>query len=198
MRSAATTPTMHLLHGVRRTLIATCPTFGKFALTAGLVALLMCVDASAADAQMRRLPRSDRMRLSGPRFGITYLGGGIVDSLKAMNTDVAPFISQFGWQWERQFLTGAAGPTPVTEWVLLVGGLEQGAFLPSISWLVGLRTEGGTEFGVGPNLGPSGFALAFAGGITHQTGGLNLPVTLSVVPSRLGTRVSLLGGFTMR
>ena len=197
MRTAAGS-TRELLIRLQRAITATCATFGRFVLTVGLAAALMCSSAITADAQIRGIPRPDRMRLSGPRFGFTYLGGAIVDSLKVAETDVAPLITQFGWQWEKQFLSGAGGPVPVTEWVVLVGGLEQGAFLPSLSWLVGLRTENGTEFGVGPNLGPAGFALAVAGGVTRRSGGLNIPINVSVVPSRVGTRVSVLGGFTMR
>lgn len=163
------------------------------------LALSSAICAAELDAQESRVPpASQRVKLSGPRFGVTYLGGRIVDSLAALDIDVSPVITQFGWQWERQFYANANGPAAVTEWVLLVGGLEQGAFLPSLSWIVGMRTTGGTEFGVGPNLGPSGFALAFAGGVTRRSGGLNLPISISVVPSKLGTRLSLLGGFTMR
>lgn len=155
--------------------------------------------AAKLGAQGTRIPPvSQRVKLSGPRFGVTYLGGRIVDSLAAVEIDVSPVITQFGWQWERQFYASESGPAAVTEWVVLVGGLEQGAFLPSFSWLVGLRTISGAEFGVGPNVGPAGFALAFAGGVTKRSGGLNLPINVSVVPSKLGTRVSILGGFTMR
>jgi hypothetical protein len=82
--------------------------------------------------------------------------------------------------------------------VVLAGGLEQGAFLPSVSWLVGLRTASGMEFGVGPNLTPAGSALAFAAGVTYSTGALNIPVNVAVVPSKAGVRVSVLTGFNMR
>jgi hypothetical protein len=168
-------------------------------LTVAAATLLVISHAAILAAQPGGVPpRTERIKLSGPRFGITYLGGGIVDSLKAVEIDVSPVITQFGWQWEKQFRSGGSGPTAVSEWVLLVGGLEQGAFLPSLSWLVGVRTLGGTELGVGPNLGPAGFALAFAGGITRRSGSLNLPINISVVPSRVGTRLSILGGFTMR
>lgn len=143
-------------------------------------------------------PRSEQLKLSGPRFGVTYLGGSLVDSLAAEDIDVGRLITQFGWQWERQFNVGDGGPTAVSEWVLLVGGLEQGTFLPSVSWIIGVRTKNGTEVGVGPNLSAAGFALAIGGGVTRRAGSLNIPINLSVVPSSLGTRVSLLTGFTLR
>ena len=170
----------------------------RLALIASVAITILCAQPSRAHAQIGFPARAEQMRLSGPRFGLTYLGGSLVDSLAAENIDVSRLITQFGWQWERQFNVGDRGPTAVSEWVLLVGGLEQGAFLPSLSWIVGLRTSKGTEIGVGPNLSAAGFALAIAGGVTRQSGSLNLPVNLSVVPSRLGTRVSLLTGFTIR
>ena len=54
----------------------------------------------------------------------------------------------------------------VNEWVVLLGGLEQGHVLPSLNWLVGLRTREGAEFGIGPNVTPAGVALVFAAGVT--------------------------------
>jgi hypothetical protein len=86
----------------------------------------------------------------------------------------------------------------VTEWVFLVGGLDQSVALPSLSWLVGLRTQGGAEFGIGPNITPAGTALAIAAGVTFEAGALNVPMNFAVVPSKSGVRVSVLTGFTMR
>ena len=80
------------------------------------------------------------------------------------NIDVGPNISQFGWQFEKQFYTRDSGVAAVNEWVVLLGGLDQGVALPSVSWLVGLRTREGAEFGIGPNITPAGVALALAGG----------------------------------
>ena len=167
-------------------------TLAFIALALGIVPAV----APAARAQdIMGQPRPHQIRLSGPRFGITYLGGSLVDSLAAADVNVSRLITQFGWQWERQFNVGDTGPTAVSEWVFLVGGLEQGVFLPSLSWIVGLRTKDGTEFGVGPNLGAAGFALALSAGVTRRSGSLNLPINVSVVPSSMGTRVSLLTGF---
>lgn len=151
-----------------------------------------------AQADTRVPPPVERVKLSGPRFGVTYLGGGIVDSLAAHGIDVAPVITQFGWQFEGLIFAGENGLSAVTEWIVLVGGLEQSAFLPSLSWLVGLRGPRGLEFGVGPNISAAGTALAIAGGVTTRAGAFNLPVNIAVVPSKVGTRVSMLVGFTTR
>ena len=107
-------------------------------------------------------------------------------------------VSQFGWQFEKQFFAKGGGLTAVNEWVLLFGGLDQGVVLPSVSWLVGLRTSTGSEFGVGPNVTPAGVALAVAAGTTFRAGPMNVPVNIAVVPSKAGMRVSFLTGFNMR
>jgi hypothetical protein len=81
--------------------------------------------------------------------------------------------------------------------VLLVGGLDQGAFLPSFSWLVGVRTPGQFEIGVGPNITPAGVALAFSSGMTFRAGALAVPVNVALVPSKYGMRASVLTGFNL-
>jgi hypothetical protein len=162
------------------------------------IVLVAALPVTALAQDTRVPPIAERVALSGPRFGVTYLGGAIVDSLAAHNVDISPVITQFGWQFERLIFTGESGLSAVTEWVVLVGGLEQSAFLPSVSWLVGLRGARGAEFGVGPNISVAGAALAIAAGFTTRAGALNLPVNVAVVPSKIGTRLSVLVGFTTR
>ena len=134
-------------------------------------------------------PVAKTVSLSGPRFGFTSLSDGVVEKLNEAQIDVRPVITQFGWQFEKEFYSKEGGLAAVNEWVMLVGGLEQGVVLPSLSWLVGLRTIGGAEFGVGPNVTPVGVALAFAAGTTFRSGVLNVPVNFAVVPSKAGMRV---------
>ena len=157
--------------------------------------------ASAVSAGGQTLvppPLPKTVSLSGPRVGLTALSDGVVAKLHERAIDVRPTISQFGWQFERQFYSKSSGVAAVNEWVVLLGGLDQGVALPSVSWLVGLRTREGTEFGVGPNVTPAGVALALAAGVTLRTGVLNVPMNVAVVPSKAGTRVSFLTGFNMR
>jgi hypothetical protein len=136
--------------------------------------------------------------LSGPRFGLTLLADGVIKDLDSHDIHVGPHISQFGWQFEKQFFTKDSGITMVTEWVALVGGLDQSVALPSLSWLVGVRMRDGAEFGLGPNITPAGTALVLATGVTFHTTTLNIPVNIAVVPSKSGSRVSLLTGFSLR
>ena len=177
-----------------------------------LVSLVLSAPALAQSPQQTR-PAS----LAGPRFGVTYLSDAIVDKLKNEDVNIAPMVTQFGWQFEKQFNPSQRGPTLVTEWVLLAGGVEQGVFLPSVSWLVGVRTKSGIEFGIGPNLSVAGSALVASAGMTLQAGGLNIPINIAVVPSvvnwetyggppsfrvteieKRAMRVSLLFGFNTR
>ena len=162
-------------------------------------ALLTLAVATPALSQTPQLPAYAKTAdLSGPRFGLTLLADGVVKSLAERNIQVSPHISQFGWQFEKQFYTKDGGVTMVTEWVTLVGGLEQNVVLPSLSWMVGVRTRDGAEFGVGPNITPAGTALVLATGMTFRTGAMNVPINVAVVPSKSGTRVSVISGFSLR
>ena len=73
--------------------------------------------------------------------------------------------------------------TGIVEWIALVGGMEKGMFLPSVSSMVGLRTTKGIEFAVGPNLSFAGIAMVIAAGYNFKFGKLNLPVNIAYVPS---------------
>jgi len=148
-------------------------------------------------AQSQQAP--DTIRLSGPRAGVTFLSQGVRDqAIENFNEELGPVISQFGWQWEKRFLSSDTGATAVTEWVLLFGGADQGVFLPSLTWLLGMRTVGGIEIAAGPNLSAMGMGVAIAGGVTLRAGNLNVPLNVAVVPSASGARISFLMGFNAR
>ena len=51
---------------------------------------------------------------------------------------------------------------------------------------------------MGPNLSPTGVALAIAGGVTMRAAYMNIPFNLALVPSSEGARISALTGFTFR
>jgi hypothetical protein len=143
-------------------------------------------------------PAAKTLDLAGPRIGMTMLSDGIVKKLAERDISVGSTISQFGWQFEKQFYSKAGGVTALNEWVALIGGLDQGVAIPSLSWLIGLRSKEGAEFGVGPNVTPAGAALVVAAGVTFRAGVLNIPMNFAVVPTKAGTRVTVLSGFTLR
>ena len=163
-----------------------------------VVAGCVVVASSSANAQVVQRP-PETINLSGPRVGVTFLSDSVRGNLRDdANIDVGFMVSQFGWQKEKRFLSSPTGFTGVTEFVFLLGGMDQGVVLPSFNWLVGARTASGLEFAAGPNLTPAGLAVAIAGGMTFQTGNLNIPVNVAVVPAKSGARVSMLVGFNMR
>jgi hypothetical protein len=153
-----------------------------------------------ADLPPNAPPRPRRLNLSGPRVGVTFLSQGVLDKIDATTSldDLKPVITQFGWQWEKQLAGGEGGIVALSEWVLLVGGMEQSTLLPSLTWIVGLRTAKGFELGVGPNITAIGTAIALAAGVNLRRGALSFPISLAIVPSKSGVRVSLLVGFTTR
>ena len=157
-------------------------------LSHGWRAVVMIVLSSMPALAQSVPPPPRTVNLSGPRFGVSWLSPGVVHMLPERSIEVRPLITQFGWQFEKQFFNKGSGLRAVHEWVVLVGGLEQDVVLPSVSWIVGLRTQEGAEFGIGPNVTPAGTAVVLAAGITFRSGTLNLPVNFAVVPSKAGTR----------
>ena len=167
-------------------------------------------------------------KLSGPRIGFTFITQGSTadfinkgfdyidrDNVKLGETGSA-FTTQYGWQWESRFADGGGDVVGIVEWIALVGGMEQGLFLPSISSVIGARTANGLEFGVGPNLSLSGIGMLFAVGHNFKSGSLNIPVNLVFMPGKnvdgtyqgangtnmdnpynTGTRISIMVGFNM-
>ena len=152
--------------------------------------VLLSVSILSVDAQVDKL--------AGPRVGVTMVQAGSLASI--LRKDVSLFsddireewtgstgkygavMSQYGWQWESRFLDGG-DVVGIVEWIALVGGMEKGMFLPSVSSMVGLRTASGFEFAAGPNLSIGGIAMVIGIGKTLKFGKLNVPVNIAYVPS---------------
>ena len=163
------------------------------------VLLAALLAASPAWSQSRPRGVTDTVDMSGPRFGLTMLNQKSVDTLfEKKGITVQPMISQLGWQFERRLYTNGDGVTMLMEWVPLVSGLDQGLALPSLNWMTGLRTAGGSEFGIGPNITPLGVGLVAAAGVTMRTGALHVPFNIAVATSRSGARRSVMTGFNVR
>ena len=140
----------------------------------------------------------EAIHLDGPRIGFTVLTGGVIDKARETLPDLSPFLTQFGWQFESRLFRLPNGVSAVAEFVPLVGGLEQGKFIPSISGILGIRGPKGFEFGLGPNVTPLGANLVLAMGTSFRSNGINFPVNVAVVPGNGGARISLLVGFNAR
>ena len=166
-----------------------------------LVGILILAGAAPSLAQTNiAIPTTYQVNMSGPRFGLTLLSDGNVAAINdRLKENVRPLISQFGWQFEKQVYNGGGnGLAILSEWIPVIGGMDQGLFLPSLNWLVGARSSSGTEFGIGPNITPLGVGLVIAGGVTVRSGGVNIPLNFAVASSKSGVRVSIMTGFNVR
>jgi len=138
--------------------------------------------------------------LAGPRLGLvyisaspgsTFLNGDITlddvfeGTLNYAEVAKGTLTSLYGWQWESRFADGG-NVTGIVEWIALVGGMEKGKFLPSVSSMVGARTASGLEFAIGPNLSLAGIAMVFGMGYNFKSGNLNIPVNIAFVPGKKG------------
>ncbi len=133
-----------------------------------------------------------RKKFNGPRIGLTYISPGTsADYLE--DRGKRPLVTQFGWQFEGRLFT-VEETSGIIEFVPMIGGLEQGLFIPSASFLLGVRT--GTkfiiEFAIGPNFSvvpdyyghKKGFAgVVLAVGTSLKKGNIYFPITLAYVPS---------------
>ncbi|MEY4905543.1 MAG: hypothetical protein RLZZ292_3358, partial [Bacteroidota bacterium] len=111
---------------------------------------------------------------------------------------INPILTQIGWQFERRLFYGTGSMSGLIEFIPLIGGLDQGKFLPSANLLIGMRSKKGFEFGVGPNISPKGVGMVFAAGTTIKTGGFYIPVNIAYVPGTNGGRISILTGFNIQ
>lgn len=158
----------------------------KIFLTISLFTLLLTVNAQTD-------------KLSGPRIGFTFIGAGpVADFINTKKIDALDnndffgeegnaFLTQYGWQWETRFADGY-DITGLVEWIVLVGGMEKGLFLPSVSSLVGVRTSSNLEFAFGPNLSLSGIGAVLAVGYNFKIGEINLPINIAFRPGINKTR----------
>ncbi len=101
-------------------------------------------------------PEADRLNLSGPRMGVTIFSGQTAQIYKDKKSmggfDAMPVMFQFGYQFEIKYLN-EGNFQALFEFIPIITGLDQGFFIPSLSFLNGLRHNRiGLEFAFGPNL----------------------------------------------
>ena len=177
-------------------------------------------DNSKFDPDKSDFAKKKLKKFEGPRIGATYIDYGTVrDYLDSENK--SPIITQFGWQFETRLFTADDGTSALLEFIPLVGGFDQGLFLPSISILTGIRNATDAkmsfEFAVGPNfsitrnwekeVAPS-IGLVIAVGTSIKKSNINFPINLVFVPSvgekhdgknyKTGWKLSLIFGFNSR
>ena len=81
------------------------------------------------------------LQLDGPRVGVTILNSQFYNRNINDSLGVGPIISQFGWQFRMEVLRNPGGSAGLFEFIPMIGGLDQGLFIPSANALVGFREE---------------------------------------------------------
>ena len=96
-----------------------------------------------------------QLSLNGPRMGFSMATGDAATVLTAPESEggynMYPATFQFGWQKEWQYLSSGDFQALV-EFIPMIGGLESGKFIPSMTFLNGFRMgKKGWEFAFGPS-----------------------------------------------
>ena len=96
------------------------------------------------------------MKLTGPRMGIAYLTGDLGEVISRTENkggyDGYPILSQFGYQYEVQYLS-AGDFQALIEFVGILSGLEQRMFIPNVVVMNGFRlNNSGWEIAFGPSI----------------------------------------------
>ena len=155
---------------------------------------LMVLPLHAQDVQNEMY---EPLKLSGPRAGLTYIGGE--QGKQMAEYGINQYISQFGWQFETRYFTTKDGFQGLVETVILLGAFETEEPTLSATLLVGFRTKSGFEAGAGPSLSTAaGNAFVFAIGHTAKTENVNIPVNFAISPSSDAVKYTFLIGFNIR
>lgn len=110
-------------------------------------------------------PYETILRADGPRMGISFMTGlnGQIIQNKRSNGGFEgnPYMFQFGYQFERQYLN-EGNFQALFEFIPMITGLDQGRFIPSFTFMNGLRSnKSGWEFAFGPSLSFATMAEGF-------------------------------------
>lgn len=99
-------------------------------------------------------PGNKKVNLSGPRMGVTGIFGKgakrLSDNKDEGGYNVVPVFSQFGYQFETQYLN-EGNFQALVEYLPMVTGIDQGLFIPSFTVMNGFRnSNSGWELAFGP------------------------------------------------
>ncbi len=159
--------------------------------------------AQEYDPNSQSSKKAEPIHLSGPRVGLTYLHNFHPSETTRNNlgwsedTPIPQTITQFGWHFEWNYFQTETGNQGLIQVLPLVGGFDQGLFLPSVSVLTGFRMNSGWEVGFGPTAGITSIGFVYAMGYTFKSGEMNIPINLAITPTRESTRISLMIGWNM-
>lgn len=149
---------------------------------------------SAAAAQ--RVAVNEVHNLSGPRVGMSYIGG--ISSQRLRDAyGLRPLTAEFGWQFEQLIAPRPGGMYFVVRETILAAGIDNGTFVPSLSATVGVRQPRGIELSLGPALSVFGTGVALTAGWNFVYGTTSIPVAVSYSKNGDATRLTIVGGFAI-
>ncbi len=98
-----------------------------------------------------------RIKNSGPRIGYAVMTGDYMEFATRPEDqggmEMFPAVSMIGYQFEKQYV-GTENFSALFEFIPNISGLEQGKFIPTMSFLNGFRFgKAGWEIAFGPGLG---------------------------------------------
>jgi hypothetical protein len=101
-------------------------------------------------------PDKNKVNLSGPRMGVVFYTGQTADIFSAPKHNggynINPYMFQFGWQFEKQYLN-EGNFQALVEFIPMITGLDQNMAIPSLTILNGLRNNKlGIEIAIGPTM----------------------------------------------
>lgn len=167
--------------------------------------LLMARVTSENDYENLLNDPTDRILIAeGPRMGVGFVTGEVATILTSDREvggfgQALPMSSQFGYQFEKSYIT-TGNFQALVEFIPMVSGLENNRFIPNITILNGLRSNNhGWEFAFGPTIDVSktlngkldsrgdytiSSALVFSVGKTIKSGEMNFPINAYVIPPK--------------
>jgi hypothetical protein len=110
-------------------------------------------------------PGNEKISLSGPRLGLTAGTGELYQRMTDKKSDggydALPVMTQFGYQFETQYLN-EGNFQALVEFIPMITGVDQGYFIPSFTILNGFRNNlNGWEFAFGPSFGFTRKAMGY-------------------------------------
>ncbi|MFK7785864.1 MAG: hypothetical protein AB8B56_12150 [Crocinitomicaceae bacterium] len=98
-----------------------------------------------------------RISNSGPRIGYAVMTGDLMEFANRPagqgGMDIFPAVSMIGYQFEKQYI-GTENFSALFEFIPNISGLEQGRFIPTMSFMNGFRFgKAGWEIAFGPGIG---------------------------------------------
>ena len=164
----------------------------KHTILAALMAVSTLALAQTSQDPWGGVPENSQVNtMSGPRFGISYIGEGstaqVLNRVHQMDSTEFSSYNMPATLTTRTAGNGSAlcrhrGPGGTRQWVAFIAGMEKGLFCrrSRALWAFG---ESSFEFATGPNIPQQAFALCLPSGTTTKRATSTSPSTLHLSPT---------------